>query len=74
MNLACKRFFVVGNYRFLEEWEDVVEAKTGEKYLGKIASDDVLGEAVLRGESLLDLTRGSAAYLSAETIFREAGY
>ena len=74
LNLVCKRFFVVGNYRFLEEWEAVVEAKTGEKYLGKIAPDDSLADSVLRGESLLKLAKGSAASLSAEEIFLKTGY
>jgi CO dehydrogenase maturation factor len=74
LSLACKRFFVVGNYRFPEGWEAEVVERTGERYLGKMASDDVLAEAVLGGESLLKLTRGSAAYLSTEAIFREAGY
>jgi CO dehydrogenase maturation factor len=74
LSLACKRFFVVGNYRFPSGWEAEVGEKTGERYLGKIASDDALAEVVLRGESLLNLPRSSAAYLSAEAIFHKAGY
>ena len=74
LNLLCKRFFVVGNYRFPEDWEAEVEAKTGERYLGKLASDDDLARAVLRGESLLNLSSVSTARRSAEAIFRKAGY
>jgi len=74
LNLACKRFFVVGNYRFPDDWEAEAEEKTGEMYLGKIASDESLADAVLRGESLLKLPRDSAARRSAETIFRKASY
>jgi len=72
--LAYKRFFVVGNYRFPENWGAEAEEKTGERYLGKIASDESLEEAVLRGESLLRLPRDSAARRSVEVIFRKAGY
>ncbi|HIH88833.1 TPA: cobalamin biosynthesis protein [Candidatus Bathyarchaeota archaeon] len=74
LNLACGRFFVVGNYRFPEGWEAEVEAKTGETYLGKLASDEALADAVLQGESLLKLPRGSASRVSAEAIFLRAGY
>jgi CO dehydrogenase maturation factor len=74
LNLSCKRFFVVGNYRFPGGWEAEAGEKTGERYLGKIASDDSLANAVLRGESLLKLPRDSAAYRSVEAIFQKAGY
>jgi CO dehydrogenase maturation factor len=74
LSLACKRFFVVGNFRFPEGWEAQVEAKTGEKYLGKLAEDSALAEAVFRGESLLQLPPDSPARSSAEMIFRKAGY
>jgi CO dehydrogenase maturation factor len=74
LNLACKRFFVVGNYRVPEYWEVEARVKTGEKYLGKISSDESLAEAVLRGESLLKLPDDSAAYLSTKAIFRKADY
>jgi len=74
LNLSCKRFFVVGNFRFPEGWEGEVEAKTGETYLGKLTEDDALAEAVLRGESLLRLPSESAARRSVETIFAKAGY
>lgn len=74
LNLSCKRFFVVGNFRFPEGWEAEVEAKTGERYLGKLTADNVLAEAVLRGESLLRLPGESAARRSAEVIFTKAGY
>ncbi len=74
LSLVYKRFFVVGNYRIPENWEAEVEEKTEEKYLGKIAFDESLEEAVLRGESLLRLPRDSAARRSVEAIFRKAGY
>ena len=74
LDLHHRRFYVVGNYRFPEDWEAEVEGRTGEKYLGKIASDPSLAERVLRGESLLDLPHGSPAYRSAATIFGKAGY
>lgn len=74
LTLSCKRFFVVGNYRFPESWESDVEGRTGEKYLGKITSDETLADKVLRGESLLELPRDSPAYTSATQIFSKAGY
>ena len=74
LNLTYKRFFVVGNYRFPSGWEFEVAEKTGENYLGAIVCDDALAEAVLNGTSLLNLPLDSTAYLSAKSIFREAGY
>jgi CO dehydrogenase maturation factor len=74
LDLGYRRFYVVGNYRFPEDWEAEVEGKTGEKYLGKIASDEFLADKVLKGESLLGLSRDSLACTSAALIFRKAGY
>jgi CO dehydrogenase maturation factor len=74
LNLSCKRFYVVGNFRFPEGWEAEVEGKTGEKYLGKLAKDEVLAEAVLRGESLLGLPSDSSALRSAEAVLDKVGY
>jgi CO dehydrogenase maturation factor len=74
LDLGYKRFYVVGNYRFPEDWEADVEGKTGEKYLGKIATDLSLADKVLKGDSLLDLPRDSPANLSTALIFRKAGY
>ena len=74
LNLTYKRFFVVGNYRFPLGWEAEGAEKTGDRYLGKIASDDTLASVVLNGESLLKLPVNSAAYLSVEAILHEAGY
>jgi len=74
LNLSCKRFYVVGNFRFPEGWEAEVEGKTGEKYLGKLAEDEVLAEAVLRGESLLDLPSDSSALRSVEAVLDKVGY
>jgi CO dehydrogenase maturation factor len=74
LDLAFKRFFVVGNYRLPGNWEAEVERRTEERYLGKIALDEYLEEAVLRGDSLLRLPKNSAARLSAEAIFCKVGY
>jgi CO dehydrogenase maturation factor len=74
LNLVHKRFLIVGNYRFPENLTTEAEEKTGERYLGKIALDESLEEAVLKGDSLLKLLQDSAARRSAEAIFRKAGY
>jgi len=74
LNIVYRRLFVVGNYRFPEEWEVKVEEKTGERYLGKLELDESLADAVLRGKSLLDLHPDSAALRSAEAIFLKVGY
>jgi hypothetical protein len=44
------------------------------KYLGKIASDELLDEYVLAGKSLLDLPQDNAAYVSVKKIMKTAGY
>jgi len=74
LGLSYKRFYVVGNYRFPEDWEGDIEGKTGEKYLGKIASDSSLADKVLRGDSLLGLANDSPANRSAAMIFSKIGY
>jgi CO dehydrogenase maturation factor len=74
LGLNYKRFYVVGNYRFPEDWEGDIEGKTGEKYIGKIASDSSLADKVLRGDSLLSLANDSPANRSAAMIFSKIGY
>jgi CO dehydrogenase maturation factor len=74
LNMTYKRFFVVGNFRFPADLGAVAEGETGEMYLGKIAPDDSLAYAVLRGQSLLKLPLDSSAYQSASAIFGRAGY
>jgi hypothetical protein len=44
------------------------------KYLGKIAADEELDEAVLDGKSLLDLPNTNKAYLSVQKILKSLGY
>jgi len=73
VNITCKNFYLVGNYRFTDEIEDYL-LKTGEKYLGRIAYDPLVREHNLKGESLFKLPEDSPSSASVKKILREAGY
>ena len=73
VNITCKNFYLVGNYRFTDEIEAYL-LRTGEKYLGRIAYDPLVREHNLKGESLLKLPEDSPSSTSVKKILREAGY
>jgi CO dehydrogenase maturation factor len=73
VNITCKNFYLVGNYRFTDEIEEYL-LKTGEKYLGRIAYDPLVREHNLKGESLFKLPEDSLSSTSVKKILREAGY
>jgi CO dehydrogenase maturation factor len=68
------RFSMVGGCLFPEDLGLAAERETGLEYLGKIAFDQMLHEAVLAGRSVLDLPEDSPAYLSVERLMEKAGY
>jgi CO dehydrogenase maturation factor len=68
------RFYIVGGCMFPEDLHHAAAQKTGLEYLGKIAFDQTLHEAVLHGRSVLDLPEDSPAYLSVEHLMKKAGY
>jgi CO dehydrogenase maturation factor len=73
VNIAFKNFYLIGGYRFSESLEKRAR-DTGLKYLGRIACDEKVEDAILRGESLLDLPSDSPAYISVEEIMQRAGH
>jgi len=73
VNITCKNFYLVGNYRFTDEIEAYL-LRTGEKYLGRIAYDPLVREHNLKGESLFELPEDSPSSTSVKKILREAGY
>ena len=73
VNIEFKNFYLIGGYRFSENLEKGAR-DTGLKYLGRIACDEKVEDAILRGESLLDLPSDSPAYISVEGIMQRAGY
>jgi len=68
------KFYIVGGCMFPKDLDHAAAQKTGLEYLGKIAFDQTLHEAVLHGRSVLDLPEDSPAYLSVEHLMKRAGY
>ena len=73
VKITYKNFYLVGNYRFNEESEPYL-LKSGETYLGRVASDSWVREYNLKGESLLKIPEDSPASLSIKEILSRAGY
>jgi len=74
VRIEIKNFYVVGGYRFPEELAKKAEEATKMPYLGKIAYDEKVEEYVLSGNSLLEISEDSPAYLSIKKILKKAGY
>ena len=73
VNIEFKNFYLIGGYRFPKGLEKRA-SDTGLKYLGRINYDENVEDAVLKGESLLDLPQDSPAYVSIKEIMQRAGY
>jgi len=73
VNIQFKHFYLVGGYRFPKGLEERAR-DTGLTYLGRISYDERVEDAVVRGESLLDLPTDSPAFVSVKEIMRKAGY
>ena len=67
------RLFVVGNYEFDSEMEELIR-QTGETYLGKIDFDASVKEFNMKGKPLLKLPDDSPACVSVRRVLTEAGY
>lgn len=74
IGIEYENMYIVGGYRFPDDWKDRAERITGLKYLGTIAEDEVMDNFVRDGISLLDLPVDSPAYVSVKEIMKEAGY
>jgi len=68
VDISFNNFYIIGGYRFPNELEDIVEKRTGFKYLGKIAYDQEVESYVLNGKSLLHLPNTSSAYQAGTVV------
>ena len=73
VNIQFENFYLVGGYRFPEALEKRAR-DTGLQFLGRISYDKEVEDAVLSGESLLELPQNSPAYVSVREIMQKAGY
>jgi CO dehydrogenase maturation factor len=74
VKIEFNNFYLAGGYRFSEDLGSKAQASLKFRYLGKVARDEKVEESVLSGDSLLDLPKDSAAYVSVKKILKEAGY
>ena len=73
VNIQFENFYLVGGYRFPDALEKRAR-DTGLQFLGRISYDKEVEDAVLSGESLLELPQNSPAYVSVKEIMQKAGY
>jgi len=64
VGISFDRFYVVGGHGFPAELNSRAEYETGLPYLGKIEYDRVVADAVLAGQSLLEIPEDSIGYRS----------
>jgi CO dehydrogenase maturation factor len=64
VGIRFDRFYVIGGHAFPAELHEKAAQDTGLPYLGKIASDPLVADRVLAGESLLDISDDSQAFRS----------
>jgi len=74
VGIGFNHFFIVGGYQLPSDLESTVQKSTGQEYLGKIALDAQVQDAVMAGKSLLNLSKGSVAYQSVKQLMEKAGY
>lgn len=74
LDIDYENFYLIGGREFPENLGERAEKETGLKYLGNIAWDDSVREHILMGESLLNLSSKSSAYISVKKIMEKAGY
>ncbi len=72
--ISYNNLYVVSNYRFPQDLENLVEERTGLPYLGKIDYDERVEKDNLLGKSLLEIPETSPAFLSLKNILKKAGY
>jgi len=74
VGIEFNHFFIVGGYQLPNDLEPTVQKSTGQEYLGKIALDVQVQDAVMAGKSLLNLSKESVAYQSVKKLMENAGY
>lgn len=73
LNITYKNYYLVTNYRFTPDMEDLVRSADG-IYLGRIEKDPDVEQFNLQGRSLMDLKEDSPALSSVRKILEKAGY
>lgn len=71
IGIKYKNFYVVANYKVSHNLEELIEDRTGLRYLGKIDYDESLEEYTFNGKSLLDLPEDSPAFVSVKKIMEK---
>jgi len=74
VKIDFKNFYIVAGYRVPETLESEVRKRIKLPYLGKIDFDKDVEDFVLSGESLLELSSSSPAYVSVKKLMAKAGY
>jgi CO dehydrogenase maturation factor len=75
IGIHTENFYIVGNHIFPEDREPDGELlPEGTKFLGSISRDEEVARRSVEGESLLDLSDNSPAYLSVIEVLKKAGY
>jgi CO dehydrogenase maturation factor len=74
VKIDFKNFYIVGGYRFPDNFGKRVEDELKFRYLGKVARDEGVENHVFSGDSLLDLPSDSPAYVSVKNIMENASY
>ena len=73
IGMKYNNFYVVANHKFSQDMGELIEKRTGLRYLGKIDYDKSLEEYSFNGKSLLDLPENSPAYVSVKKIMEKIG-
>ena len=74
VGILFDNFYVVGGNQLPPDFVHPEPADPQQQYLGPVAYDPVVQEAVLRGESLLDLPEDSPMVISVSELMKRAGY
>ena len=76
VGIEFKNFYIVGGYRFTDEFEKVMVNRLieGVRYVGRFRYDPLLEKLVLAGRPLFELPEDSPAYQSVKEIMSLTGH
>ncbi|MCW4018525.1 MAG: AAA family ATPase [Candidatus Bathyarchaeota archaeon] len=74
VDMEFDNFYLVGGYRFPDEYASKAEKELDFKYVGKILADEKVDDYVLTGKSLLELPSDNIAFTSVKAIMNATGY
>jgi CO dehydrogenase maturation factor len=73
VGIQFDHFYIVGGNQVPRDFS-IPEPEAPQQYLGPIAYDTLVQEAVLRGRSLLELPKNSPMVLSVSDLMKKSGY